>query len=141
MKIICTVLFLTLSYNLMAQTKDTIQLINFFGTYAASIDNEIKTYRHLKPLMKAYPETYTAWKKARNAERLGQLLLAIDAIGICVLLVSDNEAIMLASLVAGVGTLTTFILYEDVRNHKLKEAVQLYNQKIREERINQLSPH
>jgi hypothetical protein len=139
MKKMCSVFFLLLSYNLMAQTKDTIQLINFFGTYAASIDNEIKTYRQLKPLMKAYPETYTAWKKARNAERLGQLLLATDAISTCVLLLSDNETVMLASLIVGVATLTTFILYEDVRNRRLKEALQLYNQKIREERIKQLS--
>lgn len=132
----CTLL---LNFNLVAQNCDSIQLINFFGTYAPSINNEVKTYRQIKPLMKAHPETFAAWKKARNAERIGQLLLLTDVLATFVLLLSDNEAVMLGSLGVGLGTLTTFLLYEDIRNSRLKHAIQLYNQRLREERIKQLS--
>lgn len=140
MKISLSFWLLFLSFQLLAQTSDSIQLINFFGTYAPSINNEVKTYRQIKPLMKAYPETFAAWKKARNAERIGQLLLLTDAVATFVLLLSDNEAVMLGSLGIGLGALTTFILYEDIRNVRLKHAVQLYNRRLSEDQVKQLSP-
>lgn len=140
MKRFVTIYLVLISYDLIAQKADSIQLINFFGTYAPSINNEVKTYRQIKPLMKAYPETFAAWKKARNAERIGQLLLLTDAVATFVLLLSDNEAVMLGSLGIGLGALTTFILYEDIRNVRLKHAVQLYNRRLSEDQVKQLSP-
>jgi hypothetical protein len=132
MRIFTFALLLLHAGSIFAQQRDTIQLLNFFGTNVAAINNDIKNYRQLKPLMKAYPETFEAWKKARNAERVAQFLIILDVASTFTLLLSENEAFILSSLGVGVGALVTGILYTDIRNRRLKNAVELYNQKVRE---------
>lgn len=118
-----------------AQQKDTIQLINYGGTLLPVINNEVLTMRDMKPLFKTHPETYAAWKKARNSARLTATFLALNVIGTFGILLSETDRELLIFLGISVTSIAGVYLNEPAKNKRLKHAVTLYNERIRSENV------
>ena len=111
-----------------AMPPDTLTVVNFFGKSYAVKDGTALTQRQLKLIIRANPEAFNEFKKARQYNNLSITFSVLGGATFFLTLISETPEQFWAGIL---GTATfmscSIILQDEPRSKHIRETVRLYN--------------